>query len=79
MVLTLEALYQLEQLFSRSGIFWNFMAPTKINKQIEAQKLLREGLRYEYEQMSLQYKIRLFWQISVSKMPWQVFTKHRFS
>lgn len=37
-----------------AGIFWNFMAPTKINKQIEAQKLLREGLRYEYEQMSLQ-------------------------
>jgi outer membrane protein TolC len=33
-----------------AGVFWNFMAPTKIKKQIEAQKLITEALKYEYAQ-----------------------------
>lgn len=32
-----------------AGIFWNFMAPTKINMQIRAQQFITEGLKSEYD------------------------------
>lgn len=32
-----------------AGMFWNFMSPTKINHQIQAQQFMREGLKNEYD------------------------------